>query len=329
MYRIGMYGGSFNPLHLGHVSNICTSSALCEKLYLVLAVSNDNNEVDYHIRYKWLKNITSDLDNVEVITMFDDGSWENGRDFIVDTIKDKIDVVFAGSDYLDKYIWENLYKDSDIHYFDRNDIPISSTLIRSNPYKYYEYLPNIVKEYYTKKVCIIGTESCGKTQLVRKLAKMYNTTHVEEAGRYVCEEVGGVENMIPDDYFGILFKHKELEHDALKHANKVLIVDTDALITLYYYKLEFDNTPFYNQKFDALASSISNLNDYDLYVFLEPDVKWVQDGTRMSGEESFRNNNNQILKELLKEKGINYEVVNGDYYNRLTKTKKLIDGLFI
>ena len=65
-YKVGMYGGSFNPLHLGHVNNIITASNLCEKLYIVLSVTNDENEIHYRERFMWLKNITSEMENVEV-----------------------------------------------------------------------------------------------------------------------------------------------------------------------------------------------------------------------------------------------------------------------
>ena len=57
----------------------------------------------------------------------------------------------------------------------------------------------------------MGTESCGKSTLVRNLAKYFNTTHVEEAGRYICDDAGGIDNMQPYHYFEILFKHKQLE----------------------------------------------------------------------------------------------------------------------
>ena len=73
----------------------------------------------------------------------------------------------------------------------------------------WNFVPNVVKPYFTKKVCIIGTESCAKSTLTRNLAKYFNTTCVEEVGRDICEEVGGAENMQVEDYYRIAIQHKK------------------------------------------------------------------------------------------------------------------------
>lgn len=333
MYKIGMYGGSFNPLHLGHVNDIINAANQCEKLYLVLSNTNDPKEIDHRERLMWLKSITQDMENVEVFEIFDKNiskdtyDWNLGANDIKNYINSSIDVVFSGDDYKGRNIWESLYPESQIIYFPRDEINISSTEIRENPYAYYDYLPKIVQRHYIKKVCVIGTESCGKSTLVRNLAKYFNTTYVEEAGRFICDEAGGIDNMQKYHYFDILFKHKQLEKEALENANRVLIIDTDSLITLYYYQLGFGNEDDTDKAFENIATSISNLNGYDLYLFLEPDVKWVQDGTRTYGEDDVREKNNQKLKEILETNNIKYVSIKGNYQERYERGKSLVKQL--
>ena len=121
-YKVGMIGGSYNPLHLGHLNTIISSANQCEELYIVLSVTQQKDEIDYHERYMWLKTLTQDLENVKVIINFDNSknkevyNWEQGRDDIINQINKPIDVVFAGSDYKEKNIWEKLYPNSKIVY---------------------------------------------------------------------------------------------------------------------------------------------------------------------------------------------------------------------
>ena len=269
MYKIGMYGGSFNPLHLGHVNDIIEASNQCEKLYVVLSNTNDPKEIDHRERLMWLKSITSDMENVEVFEIFDRNTsketydWNLGAQDIKNYINAPIDAVFSGDDYKGRNIWETLYPESEIVYFPRDEINISSTKIRQDPFKYYDYLPKIVQRHYVKKVCVLGTESCGKSTLVRNLSKYFNTTYVEEAGRFICDEAGGIDNMQKYHYFEILFKHKQLEKEAFDNANRVLLIDTDSLITLYYYKLGFGNETKQDKDFESIALKLSSSTNSD------------------------------------------------------------------
>ena len=329
-YKVGMYGGAFSPLHLGHVNDIIVASNQCEKLYVVVSLSDNKEEININERLKWLNNITKDMDNVEVIKIEDHSkdkentNWTLGRDQVLNQTG-PLDVVFAGDDYKGTDIWQKLYPNSKIEYLSREEINISSTKIRENPYKYYDYLPKIVQEYYVKKVCIVGTESCGKTTLIKNLAKYYNTSYVEEAGRFVCEDAGGIDNMTPNDYFDILFRHKELERMKLKNANKVLLIDTDSLITLFFYKLGYENTSEYNEKFELIAEYISQLNNYDLYLFLEPDVDFIDDGYRLV--DANREENSNKIKKLLDKNNINYYCISGNYQQRYEKAKEKINKI--
>lgn len=334
-YKVGMYGGSFNPLHLGHVSCIIQAANQCEKLYVVLSHSDNKEEIPYQHRFRWLTQLTKDMENVEVIQVKDDSinkntyNWKNGSELIKSTISEHIDAVFCGNDYYNANDpFSIYYPDSKVIYIDRSKIPISSTNIRENPYKYWDYIADVAKPYFVKKVMITGTESCGKSTLVRNLAKYYNTTYVEEKGRDICEFAGGYENMIPSDYEEILYRHKVSEIENQRKANKLLFIDTDCMVTKYYLELQFKDADIdYYNKESQLASTIHRLNKYDLILFLEPDVPWVQDGTRTYGEGWTRENNNNKLKKILDNMNIKYHSILGDYQQRFMKSIELIESL--
>ena len=76
-------------------------------------------------------------------------------------------------------------------------------------------------------------------------------------------------------------EHKNKEMRLKESSNKLLFIDTDCLITKFYMDFLKDEGI---KKNAVLAESIANINDYDLILFLEPDVEFVQDGTR-NGED--------------------------------------------
>lgn len=72
---------------------------------------------------------------------------------------------------------------------------------------------------------------------------------------------------------------------------------------------------------------IAKLQQFDLWLFLEPDVKWIDDGTRVFGEEGIRIRNNEWLKSILAEKGIEYVSISGNYQERLEQAMVQVNKL--
>lgn len=330
-YQCGMYGGTFSPFHLGHVRCIIEAANQCEDLIIVISQGLEREEIDVRVRYRWVYQLTKHIGNVRIFVLTDDAKtkqdyteeyWLNDAKKVKDFAGKKIDVVFCGSDYDVNSFWAKCYPEAKNIFFQRNEI--SSTKIRENVTKYWDWLPNIVKPYYIKKVLLIGGESTGKSTLTMNLANFYNTNYLEEVGRDISERSGTDLLMLPEDFTDILLQHKIREREAVLHSNKVLFEDTDCLITKFYIQfLDGKNKEIYEQ----LADAISETNTYDLVLFLEPDVKFVQDGDRSPVIAADRKTYSNKIKELYREKNIDIQVISGDYQERFEKAVYLVDRL--
>jgi HTH-type transcriptional repressor of NAD biosynthesis genes len=341
MNKVGFIGGKFLPLHQGHVYAITRSACLCDELYVVLSYSVRRDEklcagsklpcIGYQKRLRWLSQLTKDMENVKVISVEDfydsDDSynWEEGAACIKKAIGKNIDYVFSSENsYGD--IFKKLYPGAEHIVIDgaKERYPVSATRIRKEGvFAHWDNIAEFVRRDFMKKVVIVGTESCGKSTMAGYLAKIYNTNFVPEYGRDLCDEIGGCEGILTyEDFYNIAYRHKILEKEALINANKIIFIDTEAIITQYYANL------YLNKNFSVL-DEIAGVQNYDLWLFLEPDVKWVNDGLRVHGADCLRNENNENLKKMLAERNIKFEIISGNYLERIDKAIKLVDPLII
>lgn len=335
-YKVGMYGGSFDPLHVGHIHDIIRAAALCEELYVVISFCEGRESTSKELRYRWILNSTKHLPNVKIIMIEDeavskeeyntDYYWEKGAQDIKDTIGKPLDAVFCGSDYYGTNRFESLYcPESEVVYFDRAEVPISSTEIRTWATEHWDYIPSVCKDYYTRKVLVVGGESTGKSTLVQNLALAYNTNFVEEVGRETCEYAGGEDLMILEDLVENFIRQKDEVRKAAKQSNRILFVDTDALTTGFYCNLLLEDEET-KSKMAQLADSIHWTNDWDLVLFLEPEgADFVQDGTRNELIKAERKKYSEMLKEWFHKNDVKYFAIDGSYLDRFNKTKKIIE----
>jgi HTH-type transcriptional regulator, transcriptional repressor of NAD biosynthesis genes len=335
---VGFLGGKFLPLHLGHVYAIVQASTIVDELYIVLSHSEKRDRelcnhkkmkyIESRVRLRWLHQIVKDMDYVKVIEVEDrysneDYDWQEGAVEIKQKIGKPIDYVFS-SEYEYEAIFTKLYPESTHYLIDekRNTVPISATQIREEGvFRHWNFLPDVVKPHFVKKVVILGTESCGKSTLTRNLAKIYNTSFVEEYGRTHCETIGGCDGMmLEEDYPLIAYTHKVKEYEAITHANKVVFIDTEATVTQFYSEL-------YNLQSQTVLDDMASLQNYDLCLYLEPDVKWVDDGLRIHEEQNTRLINNTRLKQLLTKNTIAFIPLTGDYHEKLRQSIEWIQRI--
>jgi HTH-type transcriptional repressor of NAD biosynthesis genes len=340
VYKTGVFAGKFLPPHRGHLSQIINSATQCEKLYVVVS---DNKSMTANIcedaklplmsadlRIKWLAQELQGFEHIQIVLIDESDipeypyGWEYWIDYLKLAVNDKIDVVFSGdSGYTAGY---KIYlPDAEFKLFDykRERYPVSATLIRENPFKYWDYILGSARPFFAKKVLITGTESCGKTTLTKYLAKIFYTSWSEEVGRnYAGRFLGGNEAIYTDmDFVRIAYMQYEADMDALQRANKIVFYDTDAVVTQYYAQLYLD------KKVPRVDSFIDPTR-YDTVILLAPTVTWVDDGMRFNGEQNKREELNIKLCKMYRDYGFyNVRVVDGNYNERLETCINLANKL--
>ena len=171
----------------------------------------------------------------------------------------------------------------------------------------------------------MGGESTGKTTLTINLANRFNTNYIDEAGRDISERSGTDMMMLSEDFTEILLQHKLNEIKAIEHSNKVIFEDTDALITQFF--MGFLEDPGI-EKNKALSDAIDALNSYDLILFMEPDVEFVQDGDRSEEIRDNREKYSDQIKDLILSHGKRFVTVSGSYEERYEKAIAEVNRLF-
>ena len=103
-----------------------------------------------------------------------------------------------------------------------------------------------------------------------------------------------------------------------------MFVDTDALTTQFYLNFFDDGQA---QKNIELSKAIDALNDFDLILFLEPDVPFVQDGGRSETIHAERRKYSNQIKSILDEHNRKYICISGDYQERFVQAIEAVDKI--
>jgi len=340
MYKTGVFVGKFLPPHRGHLSQIINSATQCEKLYVVVS---DNRKTTAKIcldaglplmsadlRIKWLSQELQGFEHIQIVLIDETDipeypyGWVWWSVYLEKSIEEKIDVIFSGdSEYEQGYKF--YFPEADFKLFDykRERYPISATLIRENPFKYWDYILGSARPFFAKKVLITGTESCGKTTLTKYLAKIFYTSWSEEVGRnYAGRFLGGNEAIYTDmDFVRIAYMQYEADMDALQKANKIVFYDTDAVVTQYYAEL------YLGKKIPRVDSFIDPTR-YDVVLLLAPTVPWIDDGMRFNGEQDKREKLNNKLLKMYSDYGFKkVRVFTGNYHERLENCIYIVNDL--
>ena len=307
--RRGLVIGKFLPVHLGHIALIDFAASRCDELIVSMSFT-DMDPISPDLRLTWLKEIFHNRKKITVYTIRDDFDaeslpWLQRTQIWADVIRaayPEIHVLFSSEEYGAPFA-HNLGVDHIVFDLPRTRHPVSASLIRKYPFKYWDYIPREVRPFFVKKVCFFGPESTGKTVLAEKLAMEFDTEWVPEVAREMLTS----NSFSLEDIVNIGCAHHARVKGKLSLANKLLICDTDAITTQIYSRHYLGEVP-------DILSQLERDVQIDFYFLFDIDVPWVADGLRDLGH--LRKEMFDIFEGELVKRHAPYMIVRGNYEAR-------------
>jgi HTH-type transcriptional repressor of NAD biosynthesis genes len=329
-FNCGLVLGKFMPVHNGHLHLIDTAIEQCEMVY-VMVCSLESEPINGKLRWSWLQMIYQGYKNVKIINCEDENPQKPEECSSTDEFYhqywlpsvynriDYLDAVFTSEEYGDEFA-EYLEVEHVLVDLERKKYPVSGTLVRNDAFAMWDFIPDVVKSFFTKRIVVVGPESTGKSTLVKNLATHYTSAYVAEYGRTYIETVKPSMQLEIDDYYEIAGQHNDILLEThMNIESKYLFVDTDAITTKLFGEMYIDG--FKDPRIDRIIDH----QWFDLYLLMDIDVPWVDDGTRDFPNDRARHFNK--IKAELDRLGKNYVIINGDYEERFEKVKKEIEKL--
>jgi NadR type nicotinamide-nucleotide adenylyltransferase len=255
-------------------------------------------------------------------------TWYVGESTYVDALSRRIydDYTHTGCFIIDKVV-----------YVERTINPISATMIRENPIKYWNKIAWAFRPYFSTNILITGTASEGKSTLTRDIATYFGIPYSEEYGRTYMEFYGKSDtDLTINDFQEFLIEQRRDTKAKIESPGNcgVVISDTDNMVTLMYAQAyvedpNIDLTEDDYKTLETLAWNIKRGIQWDKIFLLPPKNKFVDDGTRYMEQSSMeeRTKNYNRLVNLLKQFGWwdKVEIINGDYLDNFNRVKEYIN----
>lgn len=167
-----------------------------------------------------------------------------------------------------------------------------------------------------KRICVIGPECTGKTDLSKFLATHYKTNWVEEYARAYLNKLG--KPYTQPDLTKIAHGQLRMEDEWQTGTNKILICDTNLLVIKVWSEHKFGSC-------DEEIIEKMNSRNYDLYLLTNIDIPWENDPQREHPDK--REYFWEIYKKELTQTNTPVVEVAGDREARRKKSIEAIDLL--
>jgi HTH-type transcriptional repressor of NAD biosynthesis genes len=313
----GLVIGKFMPVHKGHVALIRFALTHCDEVIVSMSYRPDD-PIDPEKRFGWLREIFFNELRIKpnlIEDNFDDESlpWPARTAqwaVVLKKIYPTVDFVVSSESYGEPLASalgaKHLMFDPS-----RQSHPVSASLIREHPFRYWDFIPEVVRPHFVKRLCFYGPESTGKSTLAIRMAEKFNTEFVPEVARELITS----NDFTLDDIIRIGNAQTQRVLEKTKTANRILFCDTDLITTQIYSQHYLGEVP-------SVLYELEKQITYHQYFLFDIDVPWVADGLRDLGER--RKEMFSLFAAGLTSRGIDFVTLSGAYEAR---EQTLIDFL--
>ncbi len=318
----GLTLGKFAPLHKGHQLMIETALSEVAELQIIIYDSPEQTNIPLSVRSAWLRQL---YPQAHVIEAWDGPSAIGNtpeiqklhEDYVIKQLGISNISHFYSSEFYGAHMSQALGAINRQVDAARSQVPISATQIRSDPYRYREFLHPLVYRDLIMKVVLLGAPSTGKTTLTAALAERFNTQWMPEYGREYWEQHQSNRRLTPQQLVEIAEGHLAREEERLLASNQYLFVDTNALTT-YHFGLSYHGMA--EPRLAQLADQAQQR--YDLVLVCDTDIPYDDTWDR-SGEVHRTIFQKQLLAELHTRRQP-YYLIRGPIEQRIAQVQSLV-----
>ncbi len=320
---VGLVVGKFAPLHRGHQHLIDQARAAVDRVVIAI-YDTPGYHPPLEVRAGWLRALYPDAQVLELDDPVEPGldPDETSRLYAEHFRRNydgPVSHVFSSEDYGERFAAQLGARHVPVDP-DRARVPVSATLVRSDPYGYRAFLDPLVYRSLVVKVCFWGAESTGKTTLARACAERFDTIWMPEHGREVWEAKG--RRLTSDDFVEIARGHLRRERELALEANRFLFCDTNAIATEFWSRFYLGRA---DPELVRIAAEVQG--DY-AYVLCRNDLPWFQDGARETGGGELWQEHQRSIAADLERRGLAYLEVGGTVEERVDQVARWLEESF-
>lgn len=321
----GLTLGKFAPLHRGHQALIERALSEVDHLVVLIYDAPEVTAIPLPVRAGWIRELYPSVEVIEVwggpTEMGDAPEVMAAHDaYILGLLKGRAITHFYSSEFYGEHVSRALGAVDRRFDEGRLGVPVSGSLIRSDLYAHRGFVDPRVYRDLVLKVVFFGAPSTGKTTLCSALAEKYKTVWMPEYGREYWEQHQVDRRLTPEQLWEIGIGHREREEAMISSANRVIFVDTEAIITEHFAR-------YYGDPVDPrlLALAQESEKRYDAYFFCEDDIPY--DDTWDRSGAVFRTEFHRQIRADLQLRRIPFVPLRGSVSERVQKVAAVVDRL--